>query len=127
MLIVCPNCAVSYQVSVSAIGAAGRSVRCVRCRTVWQQQAPAEAASPAAAATPVTDGTTAAFRAESASAPPRTPAEPTPPADATAAASPTTAGSSLDDMVAAERAETPAASNDDASAIAADANDAPPI
>ena len=35
MLIVCPNCATSYQVEPSSLGAAGRSVRCVRCRKVW--------------------------------------------------------------------------------------------
>jgi predicted Zn finger-like uncharacterized protein len=35
MLIVCPNCATSYQVEPSALGAAGRSVRCVRCRNIW--------------------------------------------------------------------------------------------
>ncbi|MCC6891023.1 MAG: zinc-ribbon domain-containing protein [Hyphomicrobiales bacterium] len=35
MLIVCPNCATSYRVEPSSIGAAGRSVRCVRCRKVW--------------------------------------------------------------------------------------------
>jgi predicted Zn finger-like uncharacterized protein len=35
MLIVCPSCATSYQVEPSSLGAAGRSVRCVRCRKVW--------------------------------------------------------------------------------------------
>jgi predicted Zn finger-like uncharacterized protein len=35
MLIVCPNCATSYRVDPSSLGAAGRSVRCVRCRSVW--------------------------------------------------------------------------------------------
>jgi predicted Zn finger-like uncharacterized protein len=35
MLIVCPNCATSYQVETSSLGATGRSVRCVRCRKVW--------------------------------------------------------------------------------------------
>lgn len=35
MLIVCPNCATSYQVESSSLGATGRSVRCVRCRKVW--------------------------------------------------------------------------------------------
>ena len=32
MLIVCPNCATSYQVEPSSLGAAGRSVRCARCQ-----------------------------------------------------------------------------------------------
>jgi predicted Zn finger-like uncharacterized protein len=35
MLIVCPNCATSYRVNSSSLGASGRSVRCVRCRNVW--------------------------------------------------------------------------------------------
>jgi predicted Zn finger-like uncharacterized protein len=35
MLIICPHCATSYQVEPSAVGPTGRSVRCVRCRTVW--------------------------------------------------------------------------------------------
>ena len=35
MLIVCPNCATSYQVEPSSLGASGRSVRCVRCKKTW--------------------------------------------------------------------------------------------
>jgi predicted Zn finger-like uncharacterized protein len=35
MLIICPNCATSYQVEASSLGATGRSVRCVRCQKVW--------------------------------------------------------------------------------------------
>jgi predicted Zn finger-like uncharacterized protein len=35
MLIVCSNCATSYQVEPSSLGATGRSVRCVRCKKVW--------------------------------------------------------------------------------------------
>jgi predicted Zn finger-like uncharacterized protein len=42
MLIVCPNCATSYQVDASSIGASGRSVRCSRCRTVWVAAPPAD-------------------------------------------------------------------------------------
>ena len=41
MLIVCPNCATSYRVETSSLGAAGRSVRCVRCRNVWFAHDPA--------------------------------------------------------------------------------------
>jgi predicted Zn finger-like uncharacterized protein len=40
MLIVCPNCATSYRVEPSSLGAAGRSVRCVRCRTIWFTREP---------------------------------------------------------------------------------------
>jgi predicted Zn finger-like uncharacterized protein len=35
MLIVCPSCATPYQVEAPLLGEQGRSVRCVRCRTVW--------------------------------------------------------------------------------------------
>jgi predicted Zn finger-like uncharacterized protein len=35
MMIVCPNCATSYQVDESTLGGAGRSVRCVRCHNIW--------------------------------------------------------------------------------------------
>jgi predicted Zn finger-like uncharacterized protein len=45
MLIVCPNCATSYRVESSSLGAAGRSVRCVRCRNVWFVRDPAALAA----------------------------------------------------------------------------------
>jgi predicted Zn finger-like uncharacterized protein len=35
MLIVCPNCATSYEVEPPALGPEGRSVRCARCKQVW--------------------------------------------------------------------------------------------
>ncbi len=35
MKIICPNCATSYDVTLTAIGENGRSVRCARCRGVW--------------------------------------------------------------------------------------------
>jgi predicted Zn finger-like uncharacterized protein len=38
MLIVCPNCATSYQVSPESIGETGRSVRCKTCHNVWYEQ-----------------------------------------------------------------------------------------
>jgi len=40
MLIVCPNCATSYDVDVASLGPDGRRVRCVRCRSVWQAELP---------------------------------------------------------------------------------------
>ncbi len=43
MMLVCPNCATSYRVEQPALGA-GRSVRCVRCHTVWFAQPEAGAA-----------------------------------------------------------------------------------
>jgi predicted Zn finger-like uncharacterized protein len=38
MLIVCPSCATSYDVEAASLGANGRQVRCVRCRTVWRAE-----------------------------------------------------------------------------------------
>ena len=35
MQIVCPNCGTSYDIDGSALGAAGRNVRCVRCKETW--------------------------------------------------------------------------------------------
>lgn len=35
MLIVCPTCATTYQIQLSALGAAGRSVRCTKCKNTW--------------------------------------------------------------------------------------------
>ena len=85
MQIACPNCAATYQLSASAIGAAGRQVRCVRCRTVWHQKPPGEvpplAVSPDAAGQPAAEEAVAAFKAELGSAAPAPPA-----AEASAAA-----------------------------------------
>jgi predicted Zn finger-like uncharacterized protein len=38
MLIVCPNCATSYDVDVASLRPDGRRVRCVRCRTIWHAE-----------------------------------------------------------------------------------------
>lgn len=35
MLIVCPSCATSYMLDPASVGAAGRMVRCARCRATW--------------------------------------------------------------------------------------------
>jgi predicted Zn finger-like uncharacterized protein len=35
MLIVCPNCATSYDVDVASLRPTGRRVRCVRCLNIW--------------------------------------------------------------------------------------------
>ena len=45
MQIACPNCTTSYQVDTSALGPAGRLVRCVRCRYVWFARDPEALAS----------------------------------------------------------------------------------
>ena len=72
MLIVCPNCATSYMIDQAAVGPAGRTVRCARCRASWFAGGPeAEADTSAATETVTTDAQTrrpAAARAESPSA-----------------------------------------------------------
>jgi len=35
MLIVCPSCATSYMIDQAALGPAGRTVRCARCKVTW--------------------------------------------------------------------------------------------
>jgi predicted Zn finger-like uncharacterized protein len=35
MHIVCPHCTTSYAIDMAALGAAGRTVRCSRCKEVW--------------------------------------------------------------------------------------------
>lgn len=35
MQIICPNCQTSYGVTLAALGAAGRNVRCAKCKEVW--------------------------------------------------------------------------------------------
>jgi predicted Zn finger-like uncharacterized protein len=35
MQIACPSCSTTYQIAATAIGADGRSVRCVRCQNIW--------------------------------------------------------------------------------------------
>ncbi|MGC2131724.1 MAG: MJ0042-type zinc finger domain-containing protein [Xanthobacteraceae bacterium] len=42
MLIVCPNCATSYDVDVASLRPDGRRVRCVRCRMIWHAELPNE-------------------------------------------------------------------------------------
>src|SRR3954470_14853624 len=121
MQIVCPNCKTSYQLADLAIGANGRSVRCVRCQTLWHAMPPAIPA-PAADET----AAVAAFRSELGS-------EPSAPLIDMATAPPTApneAEPSLDDVVGlhddATRAlaETPPAGLLD---ITIPVDDAPPL
>src|SRR3954470_4374200 len=70
MQIVCPNCRTSYGVTLAALGAAGRNVRCAKCKEIWharpeealhpQVLAPAEssdaAGAPEETAAPATEG-----------------------------------------------------------------------
>jgi predicted Zn finger-like uncharacterized protein len=50
MLIVCPSCATAYQITLSALGAAGRSVRCAQCKNTWFATADSAIEEPAMAA-----------------------------------------------------------------------------
>jgi len=126
MQIVCPNCKTSYQLADTAIGANGRSVRCVRCQTLWRAMPPAIPA-PAADEAATVD----AFRSELGAEPP-TP--PHPPVDM-AAAPPTAPDEtppkpSLDEPAglpegaASEPAEVPPIALSD---IPIPADDAPPL
>lgn len=49
MQIVCPNCQTSYGVTLAALGAAGRNVRCAKCKEIWHAR-PEEALHPQALA-----------------------------------------------------------------------------
>src|SRR5882757_7927904 len=35
MHIICPHCTTSYAIDTATLGAAGRTVRCSRCKEVW--------------------------------------------------------------------------------------------
>ena len=35
MHIICPHCTTSYGINLATLGAAGRTVRCSRCKEVW--------------------------------------------------------------------------------------------
>jgi predicted Zn finger-like uncharacterized protein len=47
MHIVCPHCTTSYAINPATLGAAGRTVRCSRCKEVWLAR-PEDAVEPAA-------------------------------------------------------------------------------
>jgi len=56
MLIVCPSCTTAYRIELSTLGAAGRTVRCARCRATWfasvAEMAPATIGLPMVQETP---------------------------------------------------------------------------
>jgi predicted Zn finger-like uncharacterized protein len=57
MLIVCPSCTTAYRIELSTLGAAGRTVRCARCRATWF--ASVDALLPATLALPAVQETSA--------------------------------------------------------------------
>jgi predicted Zn finger-like uncharacterized protein len=69
MMIVCPNCETSYDVSAASLGAEGRSVRCVRCGEVWFAAAEGAPAQPAAEAVDTVSAAAASARYQRAAPP----------------------------------------------------------
>src|SRR5205807_8217355 len=68
MHIVCPHCTTSYAINPATLGAAGRTVRCSRCKEVWLAR-PEDATkiatrAPSMAAAGAQAGATAAAAAE---------------------------------------------------------------
>ena len=85
MLIVCPSCASSYMIDQAAVGPAGRTVRCARCKVTWFAGGPKSAPDVAA----FVDNVIAEAEAQStplahteAAPPPAAPAPPPQPAQA---------------------------------------------
>jgi predicted Zn finger-like uncharacterized protein len=55
MHIICPHCTTTYAIDLSTLGAAGRTVRCSRCKEVWLAR-PEDAVSVQALAPAMADG-----------------------------------------------------------------------
>ena len=55
MHIICPHCTTTYAINLSTLGAAGRTVRCSRCKEVWLAR-PEDAVSIEALAPAMADG-----------------------------------------------------------------------
>ncbi len=62
MHIVCPHCTTSYAINLATLGAAGRTVRCSRCKEVWLAR-PEDAIEVAAAEPAMADTTASSGRA----------------------------------------------------------------
>jgi predicted Zn finger-like uncharacterized protein len=66
MLIVCPHCATSYEIDQAAVGTAGRTVRCARCKTTWFAGGPKSALEESVSeVTAIADSLTAVTEAHS--------------------------------------------------------------
>jgi predicted Zn finger-like uncharacterized protein len=111
MLIVCPNCATSYDVELASLRPNGRQVRCVRCRTVWHAELP-HAEKLIAAAEALAPAQSAPAMAEAMAEP----AAPVPPVDPEPAASQFEAAEAAapDDGIGAPVREPVAAPTDEA-------------
>src|ERR1700754_2314087 len=55
MHIICPHCTTTYAINLSTLGAAGRTVRCSRCKEVWLAR-PEDAVNIEALAPAMADG-----------------------------------------------------------------------
>jgi len=65
MHIVCPHCTTSYAINLATLGAAGRTVRCARCKEVWLAR-PEDAIEVAAAVPAMAEASQSASEADAA-------------------------------------------------------------
>jgi predicted Zn finger-like uncharacterized protein len=65
MHIVCPHCTTSYAINLATLGAAGRTVRCARCKEVWLAR-PEDAVEIAAAVPAMAEASQPATEADAA-------------------------------------------------------------
>lgn len=108
MLIVCPNCATSYMLDSASLGAAGRTVRCTRCKTSWFAGGPETSTEPVAIAeTVLAEAPPQSMRRARAEAPPPPPA-PAPAPEATEPTPPPMPVAATDDRVIPEPEPAPA-------------------
>jgi predicted Zn finger-like uncharacterized protein len=63
MHIVCPHCTTSYAINLATLGAAGRTVRCARCKEVWLAR-PEDAIEVAAAVPAMAEASQSASEAD---------------------------------------------------------------
>jgi predicted Zn finger-like uncharacterized protein len=119
MLIVCPNCTTSYEINAAAVGTAGRTVRCVRCKSTWFAAAP----KPEKKMDAFVDGVIAEAEAQKETPAARDTAQPPSPPAAAAEAPADDFGGEPEHAIAGRSETLPAAEN-----IAAPAEEtAPPI
>jgi predicted Zn finger-like uncharacterized protein len=112
MLIVCPNCATSYAIDQAAVGPAGRTVRCARCKSTWfaggSENAPGRAPKTAPDLSAFVDGVIAEAEAR-AGGPARTHSQPKSPPRERAAGDDDFGGDEEEAEIAPARADHPPA------------------